>query len=77
MLAVLLIVVGVDEPERPPQAGDGDGRKRLRWTDARRLPAAYWGVVALAAVLTLARFSEAFLVLRAQAPASARPARRG
>jgi MFS family permease len=66
MLAVLLIVVGVDEPDRPAGATGRDGRKRLHWTDAKRLPAAYWGVVALAAVLTLARFSEAFLVLRAQ-----------
>ncbi|MGH8667701.1 MAG: MFS transporter [Burkholderiales bacterium] len=30
-----------------------------------RLPASYWVVVALGAVLTLARFSEAFLLLRA------------
>ena len=49
MLAVLLIVVGVDEPDRPAAANDGDVRKRLHWTDAKRLPAAYWGVVALAA----------------------------
>jgi MFS family permease len=32
----------------------------------RGLPRAYWAIVALGAVLTLARFSEAFLVLRAQ-----------
>ena len=31
-----------------------------------RLPRAYWSVVGLGAVFTLARFSEAFLVLRAQ-----------
>ena len=34
--------------------------------DVKRLPAAYWMVVAIATVLTLARFSEAFLVLRSQ-----------
>jgi hypothetical protein len=32
----------------------------------RQLEAAYWWLVLIAAVLTLARFSEAFLVLRAQ-----------
>ncbi len=32
----------------------------------RRLPPAYWAVVGIGAVCTLARFSEAFLVLRAQ-----------
>jgi MFS family permease len=49
----------------------GDGaRKRARSPLSRaelaRLPPLYWGVVAIAAVFTLARFSEAFLVLRAQ-----------
>jgi MFS family permease len=32
-----------------------------------RLPAAYWMIVAVTAAFTLARFSEAFLLLRAQA----------
>jgi MFS family permease len=34
--------------------------------DARRLELSYWLIVVLGAVFTLARFSEAFLVLRAQ-----------
>jgi MFS family permease len=38
----------------------------LTFTDVRRLSVRYWLVVALAAVFTLARFSEAFLILRAQ-----------
>jgi MFS family permease len=38
----------------------------LSWSSARRLDASYWLVVLLGAVFTLARFSEAFLVLRAQ-----------
>jgi MFS family permease len=42
-------------------------KMKLRLADARRLSAAFWTVVAIAGVLTLARFSEAFLVLRAQA----------
>lgn len=38
----------------------------LTVADVRRLPLRYWLIVALGAVFTLARFSEAFLVLRAQ-----------
>jgi predicted MFS family arabinose efflux permease len=64
MLAVMLIVFGVDEPDRT-DASQADG-PRLRIADIRRLPRTYVIVVTIAAVLTLARFSEAFLVLRAQ-----------
>ncbi|MEO8347068.1 MAG: MFS transporter [Betaproteobacteria bacterium] len=63
MLAVLLIVVGVDEPDRPPTSESK--KSALRFADARRLPRSFVIVVAIAGVLTLARFSEAFLVLRA------------
>jgi MFS family permease len=68
-LALALLVFGVEEPARPksesaPDAGKG--AKRLRITDARRLGRDYAVVVGIAAILTLARFSEAFLVLRAQ-----------
>jgi len=63
-VCVLLLMAYVHEPERPSEAlPDG---KKLRLGDARRLPWHYWLVVLLGAVLTLARFSEAFLVLRAQ-----------
>jgi len=44
----------------------GRPRPPLNRTDARQLPRRYWLVVLLGAVFTLARFSEAFLVLRAQ-----------
>ena len=47
-------------------ASEDKGEASLRWSDWRRLPRAFWFVVAIAGVLTLARFSEAFLVLRAQ-----------
>lgn len=63
-VCVLLLLVYVREPER--MAGDGPHRKRFRGADAKRLPLQYWLVVLLGAILTLARFSEAFLVLRAQ-----------
>jgi MFS family permease len=63
MLSVALLVVGVREPAREA------GLKRanpLRRDNLRQLDRAYWWVVAVGAVFTLARFSEAFLVLRAQ-----------
>ncbi|MGD9781125.1 MAG: MFS transporter [Kiritimatiellia bacterium] len=62
-LCVALIVFGVREPADAKSAAP---RKRLAFADARRLPSRYWLVVALGAVFTLARFSEAFLILRAQ-----------
>jgi MFS family permease len=63
-LAVVLLVVGVREPERA-QAGERVVNP-IRRKNLRRLSRAYWWVVAIGAVFTLARFSEAFLVLRAQ-----------
>jgi MFS family permease len=63
-IAVFLLIVGVREPESPKHAADS--QNRLTLTDVRRLPLRYWLVVALGAVFTLARFSEAFLILRAQ-----------
>ena len=63
VLAVLLLWVGVREPER---AGAPARVNPIRRENLRRLGAAYWWVVMLGAVFTLARFSEAFLVLRAE-----------
>jgi MFS family permease len=64
ILCVAVLLFGVEEPA---VVGAANGRKTpLRFADARRLSAGYWSVVIVAAVLTLARFSEAFLVLRAQ-----------
>ncbi|MBY5891361.1 MFS transporter [Rhizobium leguminosarum] len=63
-LSVGLIVVGVKEPDRPKE--QRRARMQLHRDELRRLGATYWWVVAVAAVLTLARFSEAFLILRAQ-----------
>jgi len=63
-IAVVLLAAAVREPEKAPR---GSGvRAPLSLADARRLPLRYWLVVLLGAVFTLARFSEAFLVLRAQ-----------
>jgi MFS family permease len=62
VLAVLLLLVGVREPEhdRPRGAVNPIRREALA-----RLGRRYWWVVGVGAVFTLARFSEAFLVLRA------------
>lgn len=64
LIAVLLLVVAVREPEAAEDASRSDSPLRL--ADCRRLPLRYWFVVALGAIFTLARFSDAFLVLRAQ-----------
>lgn len=64
VLAVATLATYVHEPNRDP-AGGGV-RPPLRLADARRLPVRFWLVVLLGAVFTLARFSEAFLVLRAE-----------
>lgn len=61
-LAVLLLACGVKEP---PHAAISKGVNPLNRTSLRKLSGAYWWVVAIGAVFTLARFSEAFLVLRA------------
>lgn len=63
-LAVAVLMVYVREPERAP--GDPVVRAPLTLAEVRRLPWGYWFVVLLGAVFTLARFSDAFLVLRAQ-----------
>src|SRR5581483_5346947 len=63
-IAVLLIVVGVHEPERSTHARASG--PRIDMHAIRRLGREYAIVVIIAAILTLARFSEAFLVLRAQ-----------
>ena len=63
-VAVAFLVFGVSEPARPD--GKGNEKQMLHWRDARRLSPHYWIVVTVAAVFTLARFSEAFLILRAR-----------
>jgi MFS family permease len=63
LLCVVLLVLGVQEPDRP---GGAARTNPIRRENLRRLSSAYWWVVGVGAVFTLARFSEAFLVLRAQ-----------
>jgi len=62
-LAVGLLFLGL----RDPQQHHAEKRTNpIRRDNLKRLSVAYWGVVGVGAVFTLARFSEAFLVLRAQ-----------
>jgi MFS family permease len=63
-LAVALLIFGVHEPERAPSSAPRTNP--IRWASLQRLGAPYWWVVIVGAFFTLARFSEAFLVLRAQ-----------
>jgi MFS family permease len=63
-ISVALLVFGVHEAERA--SGAGTVRPPLRLSVVRTLPPAYWWVVIAGGVFTLARVSEAFLLLRAQ-----------
>ncbi len=63
-LALALILFAVKEPER--HAGSQTPNNPLSVAAIRRLGPVYWLVVAVGVVFTLARFSEAFLILRAQ-----------
>ena len=63
LLAVALLFFGIHEPKQ------NVNNKRINpicKENLMRLHATYWWVVGIGAVFTLARFSEAFLVLRAQ-----------
>ena len=62
-LSLALIVFAVREPERAPTLRKV--RFPLHRDELARLGRTYWIVVAVATVFTLARFSEAFLLLRA------------
>jgi MFS family permease len=64
-LAVLVLAFGVEEPAatRPEKPA----RFPLHVAELRDLGGAFWLVVAVASLFSLARFSEAFLILKAQA----------
>jgi MFS family permease len=63
-IAVALLLFGVQEPDH---AGSNTGRKSpLAMAEMKQFPLTYWLLVLLGAVFTLARFSEAFMILRAQ-----------
>jgi MFS family permease len=64
LAAVAVLVLLVKEPAR--ERAPGKATAPLSRAALGALSARYWAIVSLGAVLTLARFSEAFLVLRAQ-----------
>jgi len=63
-LSLALILFAVEEPGRP--SGISRAENPLSLQAIKRLGPVYWRVVMVGVVFTLARFSEAFLVLRAQ-----------
>jgi MFS family permease len=63
-VSLAIIVFVVHEPQRPP--GSRAVHAPLSRAELRRLGTGYWIIVSVAAIFTLARFSEAFLLLRAQ-----------
>ena len=65
VVAMALLFWGVREA-RPDTVQSRSFRSPIRWGAACDFGAAYWRVVAIGAVFTLARFSEAFLILRGQ-----------
>ena len=63
VVAVLLLIAFVKEPASPHTPADNS---HLSATDIPSLGRAYWLIITIGIVFTLARFSEAFLLLRAQ-----------
>ncbi|WP_425495235.1 MFS transporter [Pandoraea horticolens] len=63
LMAVALLFFGLREPQRHSTT---ERTNPIRRENLSRLGGPYWWVVGIGAVFTLARFSEAFLVLRAQ-----------
>lgn len=64
MLVVILLWLGIQEPSvTPAQPGF---RSPIEWRAWRHFSSHYWWIVLVGGLFTLARFSEAFLILRAQ-----------
>jgi MFS family permease len=62
-LSATLLLFGVQEPMTRRDQGTTNP---IHWDSLLRLGPAYWWIVGIGSIFTLARFSEAFLVLRAQ-----------
>lgn len=60
-VAVALVVAGLEDRRAAP----GDARPPIRLADLRQLGRGFWTVIAIGVLFSLARISEAFLVLRA------------
>lgn len=64
VLCVALLIAGVREPVALKRAGKAGSP--LNWRTLQHLRRDFWWVVIIGGVFTLARFSEAFLILRAR-----------
>ena len=65
VLSFLLVAFAVKEPAHPPPRPSPKGEGELHAGGMRGLTPAFWAVAIAGIALTLARFSEAFLILRA------------
>jgi len=65
VVAMALLCWGVREPRADAQRPTRRFRSPIDWRAVQAFDGVYWRVVAVGAVFTLARFSEAFLILRA------------
>jgi MFS family permease len=75
LIAVALVRFGVEE--KAASHHEPSRKAPISFRDLGRLDRAFWGVVVIGVVLTFARFSEAFLILKAHAeglPATLAPA---
>ena len=61
MSVVVLLLWVKEEPRAPPR----QHWLPMRWADIANFPASFWSAIVIAAILSLARFSPAFLVLKA------------
>ena len=62
-LSIVVLLVAVKE--LPFNYDESQRWLSIHWSDITALPAAFWWVIAIASLLSLARFSQAFLVLKA------------
>jgi MFS family permease len=64
-IAVFLVVIGVEDARTIK--GDEDVRPPIRFVDLKRLKRPFWETTTVGVIFTLARFSEAFLILKSSA----------
>ena len=62
-IALAILVVGVKEPETHHRKKI---KVRIKISDIRKVGSAYWQLVTIAGIFTFAKFSDAFLILKAQ-----------
>ena len=64
--AVICVLVLIFAVKEPPKTGAAKRPPPIRWSHLKVFGPTFWSVVTVGGVFTLARFSEAFLILRAQ-----------